>query len=218
VGRRREGVAIVLDDQDQRQLPDGGDVQPLVEVAGRGRPFADEVDGDAVAAALAEGEAAAGRDRDHGAQVADHAKVQDAVLRGEIAVVEGALEPLGETFPFAEELAGQPVEEVLGVGSPAVGVAEAEPGEGAGRVQVDGEDGAEVAVQRAQGVAGPQGQARRDRGGLVAHLAVPLGDAAGEQKGFEAGVEVPRQLHEGIAQPPLLGRVERIAQDGSREV
>ena len=193
---------VVLDHQDQRQLPDGGHVEPLVEVAGRGAALADEVDRHPVAAGLAEGEGAAGGHRDHGAQVADHADVQDALLGRQIAVVERALDALREPLALAEELAGEAVQQVVGIGAAAVRLAEAEAREGAGRVEIDGEDGAEVAVQRAQGVAGAQGQAGRDGGGLAPHLAVPLGDPAGEQQGLEPGVEVPGELHEGVTEKP----------------
>ena len=59
----------------------------------------------------------------------------------------------------------------------------------------------------------PEGQAGRDGGGLVPHLAVPLGDPAGEQQGLEPGVEVPGELHIGVTEEPL-GRAGRGNLDG----
>src|SRR4028119_2346378 len=93
-GGGRELGAFVLYDQDHRQLPDGGQVEPLVEVAGRGGAVTDEVDGDAVRAVLAECEGAPRGHRDHRAEMADHAEVEDAVLGRQMAVVERALHPL----------------------------------------------------------------------------------------------------------------------------
>ena len=63
-------------------------------------------------------------------------------------------------------------------------------------------------MQRAERVARPERQPGGHRGRLVADLAVPLGDPAGEQQGLEARVEVPRELHEGVAEQALraLGR------------
>src|SRR6185295_11874938 len=129
--------------------------------------------------------------------------VQDAVLGREISVMERALDALREALALAEELAGQAVQQHAGIGTAAVRLAEAEAGEGARRIEIDGEDGAEIAVQRAQRVAGAEGEPRRDRRRLVADLAIPLGDAAGEEESLEAGIEVPRELHERVAQQPL---------------
>ena len=135
-----------------------------------------------VGALLLQGECAAGGDRDHRAQVADHADVGDAGRRVEVAVVEGALHALREAVGPAHELAGEAVEQVLGVGPPAVRLAEAETGESARRVEVDGEDRPQVAVQGAEGVARPQGQARghvkpaRNRHRFLRHAMRPAPD------------------------------------------
>ncbi len=176
-----------------------------MEVAGRGAAVADEVERHPVAAALLQGEGAAGRHRDHRPQVADHADVADAGRGLEVAVVERALDAVREAVPRAEELAGQPVEQLGRLRPPAVGLAEAEAGEGARRVQVDRQDGPQVAVQRAQRVARLERQAGRHGGRLVPHLAVPLGHPAGEQQVLEPRVELAGEPHEGVAQQARVG-------------
>ena len=118
----------------------------------------------------------------------------------EVAVVEGALDTVREALAAAQELAGQFVEQIGRLGPATVGLAEAEAGEGARRVEVDGEDGTQITVQGAQGVAGPQGEAGGHGGRLVAHLAVPLGHPTGEQQVLEPRVELAGEAHEGVAQ------------------
>jgi len=188
--RRREGVAVVLDHQHQRQLPDRGEVHRLVEVAGRRPAFADEVDRDPVGAVARQRERTAGRHRDHRAEVADHADVQDAVLGREPAVVVRALDPLREAALSTQHLTGEPAEQLGRLRPPPVGSAESGLREGARRIEVGREDGADVAMERAEDV-------YRDR--FVADGAVPLRDAAGQQQRLEARVELARELHEGVA-------------------
>ena len=91
--RRRESIAIILNDQDERHLEHGCHVQAFVEVS-RGRAsFPDKIDGDSIAPALLERKSEPGRHGDHGAQVADHADMDNACLVIEVGVVVGAFAP-----------------------------------------------------------------------------------------------------------------------------
>ena len=71
-GRRRVGVAVVLDDEDDGEREERGEVEGLVDVAGAGTAVAEEceADGGAAEAALRIGQA--GDVAEHGAEVADH--------------------------------------------------------------------------------------------------------------------------------------------------
>jgi hypothetical protein len=200
VGRRGEGVAVVLDHQDERQLPDRRHVEPFVEVAGRGAALADEGDRHAVAAGEPAGQGAPGGHRDHRPEVADHPDVVDAVLGGEPAVVERTLDALREAVRLAEQLTGEAVEHAVGIGPPAVRLAEAQLGEGPRRIEVAGEDRPEIAVQRTEHVARLERETRRHGDPFVSDLRIPLRDPPGEQERFEARVEVTRQLHEGVTE------------------
>ena len=198
-GRRRERVPVVLDHQDQGQPPDRGHVEAFVEVARRGAAIADEVEGDTVRAGLLEGIGTARGHRDHRAEVADHAEVTDAVGGIEVAVMERALDAARKAVVAAEELADQAVEHVVRLGTQAVRSTESALRKGASGIQVGGEDRAEVAVQATQHIARLEGQAGGDGRGLGTDLAVPLGQATGEQQGAEAAVQLARQGHEGEA-------------------
>ena len=198
-------VPIVFDHQDERQLPHRGHVEAFVEITGRGAAVADEIDGDAVAARLFEREGGAGRHRDHRAEVADHADVADAVFGVEVTIVERTFDAGRKTVGAAEQLAGQAVEQVFRLGPQAVAFAETETGEGAGRVEVISEDGAEVAVQRTKYIAVRQREAGGRGGRFTADLAVPLGEAAGFEQEGEARVEIARELHEGVLEQALAG-------------
>src|SRR5206468_906316 len=64
--RRRERVLVVLAEVDDRQLPDGGQIQRLVDHTLIGAAVAEERDDDAVGAADATGEGGPGADRQAG--------------------------------------------------------------------------------------------------------------------------------------------------------
>ena len=115
--------------------------------------------------------------------------------------------PCEKPSRLAEHLAGEPVEERLGLGPAAVRHAEAETREGARRIEVEGEDRPDVAVQRAEDVAGLEREAGGNGDALVADRAVPLRDPAGQQHGLEARVELARQLHERVGAEPVFRTV-----------
>ena len=92
----------------------------MLRIEGVAQAVADEVDRHPAAAALPMGEGAAGRHRDHRPQVADHADLADSLRRLEIAVVERPLDSVREAVATAQQLAAEPVEQVLGLGPAAV--------------------------------------------------------------------------------------------------
>jgi hypothetical protein len=98
---RREAPLVVLDHEDDRQLPDGRQVERLVEVALARRAVARERRGHALLAAQLRRERQAARDRQHRAEVADHP--DDAVL--ERAEVERAVAAAREAVRPAQQLA-----------------------------------------------------------------------------------------------------------------
>jgi hypothetical protein len=102
-GRRRQAVLVVLDDEQDRKLPDRGEVDRFVEVAFAGRAVSGERRRDALFAAKLRGQRQAVRDREHRAQMRDHA--DDAML--ERSEVKGAVAPLGEAPLLSEELTEQ---------------------------------------------------------------------------------------------------------------
>ena len=117
VGRRELGVAVVLAEEDHRQLPDRGEVDRLVERAGRHRAVTEERHRDAaVAPQLRRGR---GADRDRkpgphdpvGAEDADHRvgdvhratppAVRAGVLGHQLGQHPGRVEALGEAVAVA---------------------------------------------------------------------------------------------------------------------
>ena len=105
-GRRREAVAVVLDHEQNGQLPDGREVERLVEIPLARGPLADERARDEVLSLELRGEAEARRDGKHSGEVRDHP--HDAVLHR--AEVEGAVTAVREAALLPHELAEQPVE------------------------------------------------------------------------------------------------------------
>ena len=72
VGRGRVRELVVVADEDDRQLARAGEGHRLVGVAARRGSLAEPADGDARLVADPKGERAAGGDREHRGQVADH--------------------------------------------------------------------------------------------------------------------------------------------------
>ena len=218
--RGRERVTVVLDDQDHRQLPHRRHVEALVEIAGGRATVADEVDCQVVAPRLLEGECGPGSHRNHGAEMADHADVANALLRGQVAVVKRSLDAIREAVGATQELAAQAIEQLPGLRTPIAGMREeAEVGESPRRIQVERQDGAQIAMQRTQDVARLESQAGGDGGGLSTDLAVPLRQSSGAQQHREPRVEIAGEAHVGVGkQPPLRGvvhgrqsvRIERV--------
>ena len=104
--RRGEAISVVFDDKDDRQLPDGGQVDRLVEVAFARGAISTEDEGNEVVALELRGLSEPTRHRQHRCHVRDHP--DDAAL-GE-ADVKRAIAPLGEASRFAHELAEERLE------------------------------------------------------------------------------------------------------------
>src|SRR4051794_36682803 len=139
-GRRRVGVLVVLEDEDDRQLLHAGPVHGLVEVAAGGRAVAEPGDGAAALGAQLERHRHAGRDEHHVGQHRDHPDAAEA----EVAEVDVAVAPAGDAALAAHVLAEDP----------------------RGRDAAD-EVRAEVAVQDAQAVLRRHRERRADRDGLL---------------------------------------------------
>ena len=75
-GRRAHGIAVVLDDEDDRQLPERGHVEGLVDLALVGRAIAEIGDRHMVVAAILVGEGEARAQR--------HLRADDAVAAEEL--------------------------------------------------------------------------------------------------------------------------------------
>src|SRR6478609_7413166 len=149
-GRRRVGVLVVLEHEDDRQLLHAGPVHGLVEVAARRRPVAEPGDRAALLVAELERHRHAGRDEHHVGQHRDHPDAAEAV----VAEVDVAVAPAGDPALAAHVLAedppgGDPADEVR----------------------------AEVAVEDAQAVLRRHRERRADRHGL---LAVAVVERAGD--------------------------------------
>jgi hypothetical protein len=102
-GRRREAVLVVLDDEENGELPHRGQVHRFVEVAFTGRSVARKRRGDAVFLAKLGGESQSVGHGQHRPQVADHA--DDPVIG--CSEVKRSIAPLGEAAVLAEELPEQ---------------------------------------------------------------------------------------------------------------
>ena len=89
IRRRRVRPLVVVADEDDRKLARAGERHRLVHVAARRCAFAEPADGDARLVADAERERAAGRDREHRGQVADH-RDQPEVRVGQVDVAVAA--------------------------------------------------------------------------------------------------------------------------------
>ena len=86
-GGRGVGVAVVLDDEDDGEREERGEVEGLVDVAGAGPAVAEEREADGGAAEAALGIGHAGDVAQHRAEVADHRER----TRGGVAVMDVAL-------------------------------------------------------------------------------------------------------------------------------
>src|SRR4051794_17689664 len=139
--RRRVGVLVVLEDEDDRQALHAGPVHGLVEVAAGGRAVAEPGDRAAALVAELERHRHAGRDEHHVGQHRDHPDAAEA----EVAEVDVAVAPAGDAALAAHVLAEDP----------------------RGRDAAD-EVRAEVAVQDAQAVLRRHRERRADRYGLLA--------------------------------------------------
>jgi hypothetical protein len=98
--------AVVLADEDQRQLPERRQVDRLVEITGLHRAVAEEDDGDDVAAADPIGKGGAERQRD---VAADHAGGPHQPMLG-VDDVHRAAEPVAEPLVAAHQLGQQTIE------------------------------------------------------------------------------------------------------------
>ena len=178
VGGGREPPVVVLDHEEDRQLPDRREVERLVEVALAGRAVPGEGGGHAPVALQLRGEGEAAGHRQHRAEVADHP--HDALL--ERAEVEGAVAALGEAALAAEELAEQPRQ-----------------------VEVPPGEDAEVAVHREDVVVGLE--RGDDTGGdrLLADAGEPLREPALPEQDQHLLLDHAGQEHRAIEVPQLLG-------------
>src|SRR4051794_22101390 len=140
-GRRRVGVLVVLEDEDDRQLLHAGPVHGLVEVAAGGRAVAEPGDRAAALVAQLERHGHAGRHEHHVRQHRDHPDAAEA----EVAEVDVAVAPAGDAALAAHVLA-----------------------EDAGGRDAADEVRAEVAVEDAQAVLRRHRERRADRDGLLA--------------------------------------------------
>ncbi len=98
--RRELGDAVVLADEDQRQVPERGEIDGLVEVPGLDRPVAEEGDRNLVRAAQLGGERIARGQRQIAAD--DAGRAHQAV--GAIDEVHRSAEPLAEPGTTAHQL------------------------------------------------------------------------------------------------------------------
>ena len=115
VDRRAHAVAVVLDDVDDRQVPQRAHVQRLVERSLVDRAVAEEAQADLVGIAEADAVADAGGQR----QVAAHDPVAAEVAAGHVVEVHAAALAAAD----ARELPAQLGEQQAGVRSPREGVA-----------------------------------------------------------------------------------------------
>jgi hypothetical protein len=100
---RRQPVLVVLDDEDDGELPHGREVQRLVKIALAGRAVAGERDGDARFTAQLKRQRQPVGHRQHRAEMADHA--HEAML--ERSEVKRPVASSGEAARLAEHLAQQ---------------------------------------------------------------------------------------------------------------
>ena len=192
LGRRRGelGVAVVLAEEDHRQLPDGGEVQRLVEGALRRRAVAEEGHRHA-----AVGPQLRRRRRPH----------RDRQARGHDAV--GAEDP---------ELR---VGDVHGAAAAAVGalVLAHQLGEHPGRVQALGQAVAVAAVGRGDDVGGPKRPARADGRRLLPDREVDeAGDLAVAVERGHPLLEAADQQHPAVHLEEVGRREARSGQKGRR--
>src|SRR3954452_86632 len=168
-GRRRVGVLVVLEDEDDRQPLHAGPVHRLVEVAARGRAVAEPRDRAAALVAQLERHRHPGRDEHHVRQHRDHPDAAEP----EVAEVDVAVATAGDPALPAHVLAE----------------------DARGRDAAD-EVRAEVAVQDAQAVLGRHRERRADRDGLLA-VAVVEGarDLALAVEVHRALLDAPHQQH-----------------------
>ena len=195
VDRGGVGVAVVLDQENDREGEDGGEVEALVDVAGAGAAVAEEGEADRGDAVATLGIGAAEDVGEHGPEMADHRV--GAV--GGVAPVDVALAGLGGAAGVGEIL----VEVVAEVSAPD---------------QVS----AEVAVSEGDDVARFVGEKRE--GDDEALVALAAGDGALDQaltKEVEdaivgrATVEHPRiEPQQGVVRAELGGREVALSEDG----
>ncbi len=120
VGRGHLRVAVVLADQDDREVPEGGEVDRLVEGPGPGRPVAEAGHRHPVGALEARRQTGADRDGDSGAD--DPGREQEA--RRRVGDVHGTALPRVDAARLGEDLGHQRADrDALGelVVEPAVG-------------------------------------------------------------------------------------------------
>jgi hypothetical protein len=148
-GRRRVGVLVVLEHEDDRQLLHAGPVHGLVEVAARRRPVAEPRDRAAPLPAYLERHRQAGGHEHHVGQHRDHPDATEAVVAEVHVAVAAARDAALAAHVLAEDArGGDPADEVR----------------------------AQVAVQDAQAILRAHREARADRHGL---LAEPVVEGAG---------------------------------------
>ena len=105
--RGAHGVAVVLDDVDDRQLPELGHVEALVDLALVGRAVAEIGQRDVVVAAVLVGEGEAGAERD--------LRADDAVAAVEVLLVGEHVHRAALAARIAAAAAGQLGHDALGV-------------------------------------------------------------------------------------------------------
>src|SRR4029453_12009148 len=154
-GGRRQAPVVFLDNEDHGQLPDRSQVHGLVDVTLAGGAVADQRDRDPLLAAQLGRQREARRDREHGADVADHA--HHPVV--EVAEVEGGVAAPGEAAAAAEELAAT-----------------------TGQVELAPAEHPEVAVTGQDPVVVLQRGDDADRDGLLPDAREPLGQVASAQQ------------------------------------
>src|SRR5580704_18037662 len=181
VDRGAHRVAVVLANEDHRQLPERGQVQGLVELAFGHRAVTEVAQHDLVAPLVLDREAGAGGER----QVRAHDAVAAQEVDALVEEVHRAALALTQPAHAAEQLGHDPA-----------------------RIRPLGQAVAVLAIGRNRVVVGPQGRGRADRHRLLSDVEVE--EAADLAEGVHLGrllLEAPDQRHL-RQQPPRQLRVE----------
>src|SRR5437588_587516 len=185
VGRRRVRPLVVVADEDDRQPARPGERHRLVRVAPRRGALPEPADGDAALAADAERERAAGRDREHRGQVADHRDQAEP----RVGHVDVPVPPFRGAVDAAHVLR-----------------------EDAPRLDTAGDVDAHVAVERRADVVGPHCGGDANGGGFVAAAGVERArDLALAIKDVAALLDAARDEHVAVDAEQVLAVEPRLA-------
>ncbi len=174
--RRGKGIVVVLDQEQDRDLMDRGDIERFVELARAGAAVADDRQAEDLLAVAARRPGPADDHAEHLAQVAHHGEPSRRRVAMMDIALAGMRRAVGIGHVLAKELIGRGAQEQVG---------------------------AQVAMQQRQHVAaGPQRHRHADRGGLVARAE---GDGAFDVPFLvqfqQAILHAPGEEHEAIGDP-----------------